>query len=85
MFRCEMLFNRTIISFSRKHVNIFTVLILIFGVSPPNNPSSPAGFHRFDENGGRVEIDYVVDMEHAVVTRNKFQITVKQMGEVSNG
>lgn len=52
MFRCEMLFNRTIISFSRKHVNIFTVLILIFGVSPPNNPSSPAGFHRFDENGG---------------------------------
>lgn len=52
MFRCEMLFNRTIISFSRKHVNIFTLLILIFGVSPPNNPSSPAGFHRFDENGG---------------------------------
>ena len=41
--------------------------------------------HCFDENGGRVEIDYVVDMEHAVVTRNKFQITVKQMGEVSNG
>ena len=49
MFRCEMLFNRTIISFSRKHVNIFTALILIFGVSPPNNPSIPAGFHRFDE------------------------------------
>ena len=31
-----------------------------------------------DENGGRVEIDYVLDVEHAVVARNKFQITVKQ-------
>ena len=29
-----------------------------------------------NENGGRVEIDYVVDVEHAVVSRNKFQITV---------
>lgn len=38
-----------------------------------------------DENGGKVEIDYVVDMEHAMVTRNKFQITVRQMGEQSNG
>ena len=31
-----------------------------------------------DENGGRIEIDYVVDVEHAVVTRNRFQITVTQ-------
>ena len=31
-----------------------------------------------DENGGRVEIDYVMNMEHAVVTHNRFQITVKQ-------
>ncbi len=31
-----------------------------------------------DENGGKVEIDYVVDMEHAVVTRNRFQIVVRQ-------
>ena len=31
-----------------------------------------------DENGGKVEIDYVLDVEHAVVARNKFQITVKQ-------
>ena len=31
-----------------------------------------------NENGGRVEIDYVVDVEHALVSRNKFQITVKQ-------
>ncbi len=34
-----------------------------------------------DEHGGRVEIDYVVDMEHAVVARNKFSITIQQMGE----
>ena len=34
-----------------------------------------------DENGGRVEIDYVVDMEHAVVARNKFEITIRQTGE----
>ena len=32
----------------------------------------------FNENGGSMEIDYVVDMEHAVVSRNKFQITVKE-------
>ena len=34
-----------------------------------------------NESGGQVEIDYVVDMEHAVVARNKFSITVRQMGE----
>ena len=34
-----------------------------------------------NEHGGKVEIDYVVDMEHAVVARNKFQITIRQMGE----
>ena len=38
-----------------------------------------------DEKGGQIEIDYVVDMEHAVVARNKFQITVRQMGEQGNG
>ena len=37
--------------------------------------------HHMDDNGGKLEIDYVVDMEHAVVTRNKFQITVQQIGE----
>lgn len=31
-----------------------------------------------DENGGNVEIDYVVDMEHAVAARNRFQITVTE-------
>ena len=31
-----------------------------------------------DENGGKVEIDYVVDMEHAVAARNRFQITVTE-------
>ena len=37
--------------------------------------------HHMDEAGGKVEIDYVVDMEHAVVARNKFSITIQQMGE----
>ena len=37
--------------------------------------------HRMDENGGRVEIDYVVDMEHAVAARNRFQITVTEKKE----
>ena len=41
--------------------------------------------HEMGENGGSVEIDYVVDMEHAVVTRNKFYLTVKEMGETANG
>lgn len=31
-------------------------------------------------DGGSVEIDYVVDMEHMVASRNKFQITVKEIG-----
>ena len=39
----------------------------------------------FDENGGEMELIYVVNMEHAVVTRNKFHITVRQMGEKING
>ena len=30
--------------------------------------------------GGSVEIDYVVDMEHVVASRNRFQITVKEIG-----
>ena len=32
------------------------------------------------ESGGSVEIDYVVDMEHVVASRNKFQITVTEIG-----
>ena len=37
--------------------------------------------HSMDERGGQVEIDYVVDMEHAVVARNSFKITIRQLGE----
>jgi len=40
--------------------------------------------HRFSPEGGELEIDYVLDMEHTVVSRNKFLVTVreqKQMGE----
>lgn len=39
--------------------------------------------HRFDHTGGELEIDYVLDMEHTVVSRNRFLLTVreqKQMG-----
>ena len=32
------------------------------------------------ESGGSVEIDYVMDMEHVVASRNKFQITVTEIG-----
>ena len=32
------------------------------------------------DHGGSVQIDYVVDMEHVVASRNKFQITVKEIG-----
>ena len=34
---------------------------------------------RMGENGGHVEIDYVVDMEHMVASRNKFEITVTEI------
>ena len=39
---------------------------------------------RFDNNGGKMEIEYLLDLEHAMVSRNRFQVTVKeqkQMGE----
>ena len=31
-------------------------------------------------SGGSVEIDFVVDMEHVVASRNKFQISVTEIG-----
>ena len=34
--------------------------------------------HRFDHTGGELEIDYVLDMEHMVVSRNKFLLTVRE-------
>jgi len=38
-----------------------------------------------DETGGELIIDYVVSMEHALITRNRFYITVREMGEQCNG
>ncbi len=38
-----------------------------------------------DEDGGSLEIDYVVDMENAVVARNRFHIKVEQIGEQTDG
>lgn len=43
---------------------------------------------RFNEHGGHMEIDYVLDMEHAFVSRNQFRLTVKeqkQRRDSSNG
>ena len=40
--------------------------------------------HNFNENGGDVEIDYITDLAHTVVARNKFRISVKEM-EKGNG
>ena len=39
---------------------------------------------RFDRHGGELELDYVLDMEHLVVSSNQFHLNVterKQMGE----
>ena len=33
---------------------------------------------RFDENGGDLEVDYVMDMEHALVTKNKIKLNIRQ-------
>lgn len=44
--------------------------------------------HSFNENGGSMEIDYVMDMEHAIVTRNRFCLKVteqEKMGEILHG
>ena len=32
----------------------------------------------FDENGGNMELDYVLDLEHAAAIRNKFQLRVRE-------
>ena len=36
--------------------------------------------HCFDDRGGTAEIEYVVNVEHAVFTRNRFTIQVKKDG-----
>ena len=32
----------------------------------------------FNESGGDLEVDYVVDMEHALVARNKIQLNIRE-------
>ena len=62
-------------------------VIVLWSVAPEAMEVTPLGVdtrhirQSVDESGGQVEIDYVVDMEHAVVARNKFSITIRQMGE----
>ncbi len=34
--------------------------------------------YRFNEHGGHMEIDYVLDVEHAFVSKNRFNLTVKE-------
>lgn len=41
--------------------------------------------HNFNENGGEMEIDYVTDLGHAFVMKNKFRISVKEMEKKTNG
>ena len=36
--------------------------------------------HRLDEHGGDLEIEYVLDLEHAVIGRNSFKINVREAG-----
>ena len=38
---------------------------------------------RFDEQGGEMEIDYVLDLEHAFVTRNIFRVEVKLQKQIA--
>ena len=35
----------------------------------------------FNEDGGTLELDYVLDMEHAVVSRNKLRLDIRQIGQ----
>ena len=39
---------------------------------------------RFNEHGGHMEIDYVLDLEHAFVSRNKFKVTVRERNTLSS-
>ena len=34
--------------------------------------------HSFNEQGGSLEIDYVVNMEHTIVSRNIFKINITE-------
>ena len=35
--------------------------------------------HNFNEHGGSMEIDYVIDMSHVTATRNRFLIDVREL------
>lgn len=38
--------------------------------------------HSFNDRGGELEVDYVLDMEHTVVSRNKFFVRVEEQKEL---
>ena len=33
----------------------------------------------FDEHGGRMELDYIMDLEHTMALRNRFQLRVREL------
>lgn len=39
--------------------------------------------YRFNEHGGELEIDYVLDLEHAFITRNLFRIEVREQKAIA--
>lgn len=38
----------------------------------------------FDDKGGKLEIDYDINMEHTVFSRNRFKINVEKIGDRPN-
>ena len=46
---------------------------------------TPFGSATMGPRGGDMEIDYVVDFDHAVVGRNKFRINVREQGGAADG
>jgi len=40
--------------------------------------------HSFNEDGGSMEVDYVMDMEHEMVSRNKIFLRIKEQKGVYN-
>ncbi len=40
--------------------------------------------HSFDKRGGKAEIEYVINLDHALFSRNRFTINVEQAGGRTN-
>ena len=66
-----------------KHIAIIlTALLSLAFLAPPAASARTlvlAGDSTLDEHGGDLEIDYVVDFDHAAVGRNTFRINVREL------